>query len=124
MAAWLAQERVFRLVPFVMVEGMFLLLLALPFALTIYISLLRWRANRPFEQAYFQGLANYVRVIGEPEFWWSLGRTFYFAGAAVTLELVLGFFLGHAGASGVSRTAAVHHHLSHPHDGRAGGGGL
>ena len=93
MAAWLAQERVFRLVPFVMVEGMFLLLLALPFALTIYISLLRWRASRPFEQAYFQGLANYVRVIGESEFWWSLGRTFYFAGAAVTLELVLGFFL-------------------------------
>ena len=37
LAAWLAQERVFRLVPFVMVEGMFLLLLALPFALTIYI---------------------------------------------------------------------------------------
>ena len=53
-AAWLAQERIFRLVPFVMVEGMFLLLLALPFALTIYISLLRWRASRPFEQAYFQ----------------------------------------------------------------------
>ena len=93
LAAWLAQERIFRLVPFVMVEGMFLLLLALPFALTIYISLLRWRASRPFEQAYFQGLANYVRVIGEPEFWWSLGRTFYFAGVAVTLELVLGFVL-------------------------------
>ena len=93
LAAWLAQERVFRLVPFVMVEGMFLLLLALPFALTIYISLLRWRANRPFEQAYFQGFANYARVLGEPEFWASLGRTFYFAAAAVTLELVVGFVL-------------------------------
>ena len=93
LGAWLAQERIFRLVPFVMVEGMFLLLLALPFALTIYISLLRWRANRPFEQAYFQGFANYTRVLGEPEFWASLGRTFYFAAAAVTLELVLGFVL-------------------------------
>lgn len=93
LAGWLAQERVFRLIPFVLVEAIFLLLLALPFALTIYISLLRWRANRPFEQAYFQGLANYVRVLTEPEFWRALGRTFYFAGAAVTIELALGFLL-------------------------------
>ena len=90
---WLAQERVFRLIPFVLVEGFFLLLLALPFVLTVYISLLKWRANRPFEQAYFQGLTNYVRVLSEPEFWWALGRTFYLAGVAVGLELVLGFCL-------------------------------
>ena len=90
---WLAQERVFRLIPFVVVEGLFLLLLALPFILTVYISLLKWRANRPFEQAYFQGLVNYVRVLTEPEFWWALGRTFYLAGVAVSLELVLGFCL-------------------------------
>jgi multiple sugar transport system permease protein len=93
LAAWLAQERVFRLIPFVMVEGMFLLLLAVPFILTIYISLLKWRANRPFEQAVFQGLENYLRVLTEPEFWWALGRTFYFAGTAVGLELLLGFLL-------------------------------
>jgi multiple sugar transport system permease protein len=93
LAAWLAQERVFRLLPFVMVEGLFLLLLAVPFLLTIYMSLLRWRANRPFEQAVFQGLDNYGRVLAEPEFWWSLGRTFYFAGVAVSLELLLGFCL-------------------------------
>ena len=90
---WLAQERVFRLIPFVLVEGLFLLLLALPFVLTIYISLLRWRANRPFEQASFEGLANYARVLAEPEFWWSLGRTFYFAGVAVSFELLVGFLL-------------------------------
>ena len=93
LAAWLAQERVFRLIPFVMVEGMFLLLLAIPFVLTIYISLLKWRANRPFEQAVFEGLDNYLRVLNEPEFWWALGRTFYFAGVAVALELLLGFLL-------------------------------
>lgn len=93
LTSWLAQERVFRLIPFVVVEGLFLLLLALPFVLTIYISLLKWRANRPFEQAYFQGLANYVRVLTESEFWWALGRTFYLAGVAVGLELVLGFCL-------------------------------
>lgn len=93
LTAWLAQERVFRLIPFVMIEGIFLILLAVPFVLTIYISLLRWRANRPFEQAVFQGLENYGRVLGEPEFWWSLGRTAYFAGVAVSLELLVGFCL-------------------------------
>ncbi|MFQ5895936.1 MAG: carbohydrate ABC transporter permease, partial [Nitrospinota bacterium] len=93
LSAWLAQERVFRLIPFVMVEATFLFLLAVPFALTVYISLLKWRANRPFEMAYFHGLLNYKRILTEPELWWSLGRTFYFAGVAVTLELLLGFFL-------------------------------
>jgi len=90
---WLAQERVFRLIPFVLVEAMFLLLLAIPFALTVYISLLKWRANRPFEQAYFEGLGNYAAVLTDAEFWWALARTFYFAGVAVTLELLIGFGL-------------------------------
>jgi len=93
LAAWLAQERVFRLIPFVMVEGLFITLLAIPFLLTIYISLLRWRANRPFEQAAFSGLMNFEAVLSDAEFWASLARTFYFAGVAVSLELLLGFGL-------------------------------
>lgn len=91
--AWLGKERVFRLIPFVIVEGFFLLLLAIPFILTVYISLLKWRANRPFERAYFDGLGSYVNVITTEDFWWALGRTFYFAGTAVILELLIGFFL-------------------------------
>lgn len=98
--AWLAQERVFRLVPFVLVEGLFVLLLAIPFALTVYISLLKWRASRPFEQAAFEGLGNYADVLADGEFWWALARTFYFAAVAVSLELVIGFVL----AMLVSRT--------------------
>jgi len=93
LAAWLAQERVFRLVPFVLVEGLFLLLLAIPFGLTVYISLLKWRASRPFEQAHFEGLGNYADVLADAEFWWALGRTFYFAAVAVSLELLIGFVL-------------------------------
>jgi multiple sugar transport system permease protein len=93
MAAWLSQERVFRFIPFVMVEATFLCLLAIPFILTIYISLLKWRANRPFEMAYFHGLVNFTTVLTEPDFWWALGRTFYFAGVAVSLELLVGFML-------------------------------
>jgi multiple sugar transport system permease protein len=92
-AAWLSQERVFRLIPFVLVEGTFLCFLAVPFILTIYISLLKWRANRPFEMAYFHGLLNFLTVLMEPDFWWAVGRTFYFAGVVVTLELLVGFLL-------------------------------
>lgn len=95
LAAWLSQERVFRLIPFIAVEAVFILVIIIPFLLTIYISLLRWRANRPFEQAYFSGLFNYGRVLGKDEFWMALGRTFYFAGAAVILELLIGFVLAY-----------------------------
>ncbi len=76
-----------------MVESFFLLLLAIPFILTIYISLLKWRASRPFEQSYFFGLGNYINVLTTEDFWWALGRTFYFAGTAVILELLFGFLL-------------------------------
>jgi multiple sugar transport system permease protein len=100
LGAWLARERVFRLVPFVIVEAIFLLVIIIPFLLTVYISFLKWRANRPFEQAYLSGFENYEQVLTAPGFWAALGRTFYFAGCAVALELVIGFVL----AMLVSRT--------------------
>lgn len=90
---WLASERVFRLIPFVLVEGLFIVTILIPFLLTIWISLLKWRANRPFETAVFSGLDNYVGVLENDQFWSSIGRTFYFAGVAVALELLIGFFL-------------------------------
>lgn len=94
--AWLGQERVFRWIPFILVEGVFLLVIIIPFLLTIYISFLRWRANRPFEQAYLDGFRNYEQVLTNEGFWLSLGRTFYFAGAAVAFELIVGFLLAMA----------------------------
>jgi multiple sugar transport system permease protein len=90
---WLAQERVFRLIPFVLVETVFVLVIIIPFLLMVYISFLKWRANRPFEQAFLSGFDNYAQVLTAPGFWAALGRTFYFAGCAVTLELALGFVL-------------------------------
>ena len=93
LGAWFAQERVFRWIPFVMVEGTFFLVIIIPFILTIYISFLRWRANRPFEQAYLSGFRNYEQVLTDAGFWASLGRTFYFAGTAVFFELLIGFVL-------------------------------
>lgn len=96
LGAWLGQERVFRWIPFVLVEAVFLLVIIIPFLLTIYISFLRWRANRPFEQAYLSGFRNYEQVLTNEGFWLSLGRTFYFAGAAVAFELIVGFLLAMA----------------------------
>ena len=90
---WLGQERVFRWIPFILVEGTFVLVIIVPFLLTVYISLLRWRANRPFEQATLSGFRNYEQVLMDAGFWEALGRTFYFAGVAVVLELLIGFFL-------------------------------
>jgi multiple sugar transport system permease protein len=90
---WFAQERVFRWIPFVLVEGTFFLVIIIPFILTVYISFLRWRANRPFEQAYLSGFRNYKQVLTDEGFWAALGRTFYFAGTAVIFELLIGFIL-------------------------------
>ncbi len=93
LGTWFAQERVFRWIPFVLVEGTFFLVIIIPFVLTVYISFLRWRANRPFEQAYLSGFRNYEQVLTDPGFWAALGRTFYFAGTAVVFELLIGFIL-------------------------------
>lgn len=93
LARWCASDRVFPKIPFVLVEALFFVTILVPFALTIWISLLKWRANRPFETARFSGLENYEAVLTTDLFWLSLGRTFYFAGAAVALELVIGFVL-------------------------------
>ena len=90
---WLASERVFRLIPFVLVESLFILVILVPFILTVYISLLKWRANRPFETARFSGFENYESVLTNDQFWLAVGRTFYFGGVAVALELLIGFIL-------------------------------
>ena len=91
--AWLSQERVFRLIPFILVEVTFILLLAVPFILTIYISFLKWRAVWPFEKAFYAGLVNFKQVFGKEDFWAAILRTFYFAGVAVSLELIIGFIM-------------------------------
>jgi multiple sugar transport system permease protein len=93
LARFLGSDRIFPLIPFVLVECLFILTVLVPFALTIWISLLKWRANRPFETARFTGLENYAAVLATDQFWFALGRTFYFAGVAVALELLIGFVL-------------------------------
>src|SRR5215471_8343169 len=86
---WLGSDRMFPRIPFLLVELLFVLVIFVPFLLTIYISVLKWRANRPFETAYFSGLENYEAVLTSDLFWLSIARTFYFAGVAVVVDFVL-----------------------------------
>lgn len=91
---WLEQERVFRVLPLVPVQLLILSLLFVPFLLTIYISLLRWRLTRGFwTDADWGGLTNFIDALTDEGFFAALGRTFLFAGSAVVLELVIGFGL-------------------------------
>src|SRR5437867_766293 len=91
---WLEQESVFRLVPLVPVQALILALLAVPFLLTLYISLLRWRLTRGFwTAAPFGGLSNFAEALADDAFLDSILRTFAFAVAAVALEALIGFGL-------------------------------
>ena len=93
-ARWLEQERVFRILPLVPVQLLILGLLFVPFLLTIYISLLRWRITRGFwTEAEWGGLVNFIDALTDEGFFAALGRTFLFAGSSVVLELLIGFGL-------------------------------
>jgi len=91
---WLEQERVFRWLPFIPVQGLFALLLLPNFLLLVYLSLLSWRITRgTWWNAAFTGLDAFQRAVEDERFLWALARTFGFAAAAVPLELLLGFGL-------------------------------
>ena len=91
---WLERESVFRLVPLVPVQGLIVALLAVPFVLTLYISLLRWRLTRGFwTAAPFGGLSNFADALTDEAFLNSILRTFAFAASAVALEVGIGFGL-------------------------------
>jgi len=91
---WLEQERVFRWLPFIPVQGLFALLLLPNFLLLVYLSLLSWRITRgAWWNAAVTGLDAFQRAFEDERFLWALARTFGFAAAAVPLELLLGFGL-------------------------------
>src|SRR5262245_45046045 len=91
---FLERERVFRVLPLIPVQLLILTLLFVPFALTIYISLLRWRLTRGFwTDAPWGGWSNFVDAITDEGFHDALLRTFTFAGVSVALALGIGFGL-------------------------------
>ena len=92
--ARLERERVFKWVPFVPVQGLFVLLLLPNVLLLVYLSLLSWRITRgAWWNAPFTGVDAFVVALQDERFLWAVARTFLFAAVAVPLELSLGFGL-------------------------------
>lgn len=61
----------------------------LPFFYNIWIGLHDYYLLYPQDMT-FIGLKNYLNIILDPSFWSALGRTVYFSGIGVSLELALG----------------------------------
>ena len=62
----------------------------------IYFSLHQWTAYLgDWWKADFVGLENFVEVLNDPEFYWSLVRSLVFAGASTILCLLIGFTLAY-----------------------------
>jgi multiple sugar transport system permease protein len=92
--AWVERERVFKWLPFVPVQGLFVVLLLPNFFLLLYLSLLSWRITRgAWWNAAFTGLDAFGVALSDERFLWALVRTFVFAAVAVPVELGLGFGL-------------------------------
>lgn len=64
------------------------LMLVFPFGYTAYLSFHEWFAAGPPPR--FTGLHNYVALLSDDRFLKALGRTLFFTGASVTVEVVLG----------------------------------
>jgi multiple sugar transport system permease protein len=94
LARYFEQERVFRVLPLLPVQLLVVGLLFVPFVLTIYISLLRWRLTRGFwTDAPWGGLSNFLDALTDEGFHDAVVRTFVFAGTAVVFQLLIGFGL-------------------------------
>ena len=60
-----------------------------PILSTLYLSLFETSPGRATENV-FVGLGNYLNILGDPQFWTTIGRTLYFTLVSVGLELLLG----------------------------------
>lgn len=90
----LEREAIFKWLPFVPVQALFIVLLLPNFVLLVYLSLLSWRITRgAWWNAAFTGLGTFQAALEDSRFLWALVRTFAFAAVAVPMELLLGFGL-------------------------------
>ena len=60
-----------------------------PFVYTVILSLSRWNLTFARPRT-FIGLGNYQAILASADFWACAGRTFWYVGGCVTVELVLG----------------------------------
>lgn len=80
------------LIGFALILPSFLIILGIslqPILTTLYLSLFEVPRGINLQNT-FVGLGNYISLLGEPIFWATIGRTFYFTVVSVGIELVLG----------------------------------
>ena len=82
-----------RLLAWLLIVPSFVVVFALilvPIVRALWMSLHRIDLKRPALGQPFIGLENYVDIFQDPYFWASIGRTLYFMGVSIVLELVFG----------------------------------
>ena len=90
---WAGKDRVFRWVPFVPTQTLFVFMMP-AFALLIYLSFINWRLTRgDWWEAPYYAVKNFGRVLTDERFVGSIGNTLLYAFSAVPVEFVLGLLL-------------------------------
>jgi multiple sugar transport system permease protein len=64
-----------------------------PLLLSLYSSFTPFRLTKPETLWVFIGLRNYIKLLGDAEFWWAFGRTVLLLTIALNLEMLLGLGL-------------------------------
>ena len=70
-----------------------LVIVVFPLVYSFYVSLIGWYPIKPMLGKPFVGLANYVKVLTEPDVWNALKVTFLFTGGVVGVQLLIGLGL-------------------------------
>ena len=68
------------------------LMIVVPIVMTLAFSLTDWNLLTGRAPS-FNGLANYIEILKSPDFWHSIGITFYYTFLAIAMELVAGVLL-------------------------------
>ena len=93
---WASQERVFKWVPFIPTQALFLFM-SPAFLLLVYLSAVNWRLTRgDWWESPFIGLDNFTRILGEERFQSAVLNTLLYAFVAVPVEFLLGLGLAFA----------------------------
>src|SRR5262245_41037689 len=83
-------ERTLGLLMLAPMTLLLLLVVGYPLIDSFWLSLHRANLASPEQGQPFIGLGNYLYAFRQPDFWYSVQRTFYFTIISVVLELALG----------------------------------
>ena len=70
-----------------------LLVVLIPLVFSLYSSFTAYRITQPDSIFRFVGVANYLRLFQDIDFWWAFGRTILFLTVVLNIEMLLGLGL-------------------------------